>query len=253
MRNECVPIKHSIEPWPLQDHYGFWRWDVRKRLPFADQVVDWVHIYHVFEHLNPSESRNYIGELHRIVKVGGILRVSVADHESFVSDYLGYLDKAAFDPSERNVTNYEWALMRIIDQMVRHKPGGRMLELLHSGRYDPDYLHGEFGDVFDPPDASVTHPSSRNGYGPRDLFFALLRRVRRRWHGDDPRKWAECDRWANDRVFMRELSRQAGFRLFSKVRFDESAIPGWERYDFDRSVHGGEAEFEPSSYFEYTK
>ncbi len=52
-----------------------------------------------------------------------------------------------------------------------------------------------------------------------------------------------------DRLSLGRLLSEAGFAECREVAFDRSSIPGWERWDFDRSGSGSYA-LEPSVYVE---
>jgi SAM-dependent methyltransferase len=66
-----VFVQHNVE-------YG---------LPFPDQSVDFIYSSHLLEHLSPHDARHLLREAHRVLKKGGILRISVPDLERAVSRY----------------------------------------------------------------------------------------------------------------------------------------------------------------------
>lgn len=63
--------------------------DVRKPLPFADGSIDAVYSAHLLEHLYLEEADRLLGECHRVLIPGGILRVVVPDLRSLVFEYTG--------------------------------------------------------------------------------------------------------------------------------------------------------------------
>jgi hypothetical protein len=73
--------------------------------------------------------------------------------------------------------------------------------------------------------------------------------VQRRWYGDDPARTGELDTWRHDRLSLGLLLEQTGFERPHVCAFDESSIPGWERYQLDRSEHGNHP-IEPSLHLE---
>lgn len=63
-------------------------YDVRRRLPFANNSVRCIFIEHVIEHLDfESDIPNVFSEFLRILKPGGLLRIIVPDTERFVIAY----------------------------------------------------------------------------------------------------------------------------------------------------------------------
>lgn len=55
--------------------------DISKWLPFQDSVADFILAEHVVEHVTHKDAWNFFSECHRILKVGGVLRVAVPDVE----------------------------------------------------------------------------------------------------------------------------------------------------------------------------
>jgi SAM-dependent methyltransferase len=64
------------------------RWDVRKSLPFSDNSVDFVYCSHFIEHVEREEAIEILKECHRILKLGGIIRLVVPDLRLIVERYL---------------------------------------------------------------------------------------------------------------------------------------------------------------------
>src|SRR6266566_1532544 len=63
-------------------------------LGFADATFDAVYVYHVFEHLTPSQGERCARQLFSVLKAGGICRLSVPDLETACRNYLDALHKA---------------------------------------------------------------------------------------------------------------------------------------------------------------
>jgi predicted SAM-dependent methyltransferase len=72
--------------------------DLRRPLPFADGCADFVFTSHLLEHLTHAEALRLLGEVCRILKPGGVVRVVVPDLRHFVEAYLnGDADAAVRD------------------------------------------------------------------------------------------------------------------------------------------------------------
>lgn len=63
-------------------------WDVRKKLPFKDNSVDFIYNEHFFEHLSIEESLSVLNDFKRILKPNGVIRISMPDLDEIVQIYL---------------------------------------------------------------------------------------------------------------------------------------------------------------------
>ena len=63
-------------------------WDLRKRLPFKHNSVTYLYSEHVIEHLEFLETVNFLSESFRVLKKGGIIRISVPDTRKLAKAYL---------------------------------------------------------------------------------------------------------------------------------------------------------------------
>ena len=63
-------------------------------LPLNDNIADYVYSSHFIEHLSKKDASHLIKEMYRILKPGGVLRISVPDLEYAISLYkMGEKDK----------------------------------------------------------------------------------------------------------------------------------------------------------------
>lgn len=272
---EWTNVMFSILPYPPGGpvhHY-----DIRRPLPFPDNSFDAVDLYHVLEHLSPSEGEGFIAEIFRVMKAGGICRVSVPDLEGIVREYLEFLEASLARPTPENILKYEWAVMELIDQAVREKSGGMMTETLQRTDIDKDYIRRRYSDVFAEflqPRPSV--PASRpEAVSQRSLlkklfsqtplrtlkefyweaqprFYALLRAYKHVLTKGDPRSAGESVKWMYDRFSLTRLLEGSGFIRVSQKDFAVSDIPNWEKYNLDKSNYGDYA-IDPSVYVEGKK
>ncbi|MGB5525846.1 MAG: methyltransferase domain-containing protein [Gemmatimonadota bacterium] len=236
----------------------------REPLEFPTDTFDAVNAYHIFEHLTPEEGARLAAEVSRVLKPGGVFRVSVPDLEDICRSYLYHLGVAVEDRSLQNIRRYRWTVMEIFEQMVREKTGGRMLEALKSGDYDREYLEGKYSDVYrpllaagaaKPPATGGSASRSRSSrFTPKAVYRRLTRRLRRRATGDmtDPAVTRERVRWMYDRLSLRFLLEEAGFVEIQQTDFKHSGIPNWDRYDLDCSSLA-ERPIDPSVYVEGRK
>ena len=63
--------------------------DLRKGLPFADNSVDFIYFGQAIEHLNPLyEVPQFVAECRRVLRPGGIVRISTPDLDVLLASYL---------------------------------------------------------------------------------------------------------------------------------------------------------------------
>jgi len=70
--------------------------DLRYALPYADNSFEGVFSEHTLEHLYPADSIRLIGEIHRVLKPGGVFRAIVPDLDKYVRFYNGELPNDEF-------------------------------------------------------------------------------------------------------------------------------------------------------------
>ena len=139
--------------------------------------------------------------------------------------------------------------------MVRDKPGGLILPILRSRRFDVEYARFIWGDIFMRYYPEAPRPSLRQkiaSRSPKELFFMALRRLQLWWWSNDPRCTIEITRWMYDRLSLSMLLQKCNFADVTVKDYRSSDIPDWSRYDFDRSSEG-DYPFEPSVYIEGRK
>jgi predicted SAM-dependent methyltransferase len=63
--------------------------DLRLPLPYADSSVDLIFNEHFIEHISREDGRKFLAECYRVLKPGGVLRVSTPDLRWLVAQYIG--------------------------------------------------------------------------------------------------------------------------------------------------------------------
>jgi predicted SAM-dependent methyltransferase len=272
---EWTNVQFSMVPRPADGKVNYH--DLRQPLRFADNTFDACDATHVFEHLRPEEGRYFAGELYRVLKPGGVCRVSTPNLERICRDYLRWLEQCLKEPSAKNLYRYHWSVWEIFDQIVREKSGGRMLEALQCQDLDVEFIEERYGDVFRQfygkataePEAEagdVTRGSALRrllARPPAEIPAAVYRkaktvvssRLRPRQHAaaqNDPHKTGERVKWMYDRVSLRLLLEGRGFENAAVKGCAESDIVGWERYNLSRSKYGDYA-IDPSVFVEARK
>lgn len=225
--------------------------DLRDPLPWQTGTFDAVYSSHVLEHLTEEAGMRQLADQFRVLKSGGVCRVVVPDLEGLCREYLKALEGCEQDRNAESLRRYRWAVVELLDQMVREESGGALRKLLNSGEIDKDQAGNRFGDAFLGPDgARVTLDNSRTDAGEASLALesdwgAKMARRWAKWKlnwasggGSDPRKSGEVHRWMYDRISLIRMLEEVGFERCEVLSYDRSSIPDWDKYNLDVSRHG---------------
>lgn len=61
--------------------------DASKKMPFDDRTFNFIFCEHFLEHLSQSDGLRFLQECYRILKVGGVLRITTPDLEKLIEIY----------------------------------------------------------------------------------------------------------------------------------------------------------------------
>ncbi|HTP29375.1 MAG TPA: methyltransferase domain-containing protein [Anaeromyxobacteraceae bacterium] len=67
---------------------GVIRWDLTDPLPVSSNAIAFVYCEHFIEHISLQEGRRLLSECHRVLKPGGVLRLSTPNLRMLVDEYL---------------------------------------------------------------------------------------------------------------------------------------------------------------------
>ena len=207
------------------------RHDLLEPLPIDDASCDAVYHSHVLEHLHREAAPVFLSECFRVLKPGGVVRVVVPDLETIARLYLSNLDEAVRG-DQQAMLRHEWMTLELLDQLVRERTGGLMLEYW-----------------------------KQNPMPVEDFVFERLgweaRRFVERWRGQESaksvptkkkksspeavtafRNSGEVHRWMYDRVSLARLLRETGFEDVLVCSAEESRIPDFSSFHLDADEHG---------------
>lgn len=104
-------INADIDPWPGVQIVG----DVLKGLPLAENSIDYIVSIHVLPEIAYNNLDATLRELHRVLKPGGVLRLSLPDmdrairaYQSGDRDYFLIGDEVVKDLSAKLVVQLTW-------------------------------------------------------------------------------------------------------------------------------------------------
>lgn len=226
--------------------------DIRKGLPFADEAFDVVYCSHVLEHLSRQEAASLLGQMRRVLRAGGVIRVVVPDLETLAREYLRLVDELKRE-SKMSTADYDWILLEMYDQAVRDRSGGETARFLAA----PDLPNREFvlsriGEEAERAwQASHTPVASRlleriRLRGLRWLVEAVRVRIagfligllggrtaRAAYLEGVFRHSGEVHRWMYDSFSLGRALQDAGFVSVRRCNASDSAVPRFASYALD--------------------
>ena len=237
-------------------------WDLRRGIPLAPGSVDAVYLSHVLEHLSRSDAKAVLQDALRVLRKGGVIRVVVPDLELQCREYLAALEAVVHAEPGAEARD-EWMRLELLDQMVRTRVGGDLLEhILAAPPAQRDFIRSRIGaeaEVFwKQPEEVAGARLSRPG-----LMHRLPRWIRRKLAAAAVRVIAgptavaafqeglfrnsgEVHRWMYDRVSLDRLLRDTGFASYRVVDAWTSGISSFAQYELDAA---GQQVRKPDSIF----
>lgn len=220
---------------------GVGRYDCRDKLPFADESVDAVYSSHVIEHLPPAVAHDFVDEIYRVLKSGGVLRLVTPDLETLAFEYLKNLYLASDGDLEAR-DRHEWLVIELFDQFSRDKPGGVMLDYWKQNPMPCEsYVVERMGD-----EVKNFLRSFRSAASAKTESKAESKVANAAESVSDSVNF-ERHRWLYDRLSLARLLGRAGFQDVQVCAYDCSRIPGFEIYRLD-SLEDGRIR-KPDSFF----
>lgn len=234
-------------------------WNLTQGIPFEKETFDVVYHSHFLEHLSKMQAIKLLQECYRVLRPGGILRVAVPDLEQIVHNYLIVLEKALSAMSEQQGqihANYEWMMLELYDQAVRHQPGGEVVRYLQQDNLlNADFACKRWGKV-----ARIILQRKQQLSSQQDdrlsrfkRFFSLLRSPKH-WHesiirlllGKEYsalqlgrfRQGGEIHQWMYDRYSLQILLQNCGFINPIQYTATTSQIPAWTSFCLDSEADG---------------
>jgi|GEM_PF-2354816 len=267
LSEEWNMVRFTSLPYPSEPNLA--NSSLKVPLPYPDNSFEAIYSFHVFEHLTYDEGLYALSEMYRVMKPGGVCRISTPDLLFFSREYIKQVELSE-ENEEYNIKDfkYNWALLNLIDQAVRRKSGGRMIEAILAPNIDLNYLKHLNGDsltfMLDSNLAgqltdSVKKPTYFNGraaplsFRLKKLGFGVLRKIILKFSALPAIEINnERNRWLYDHISLSGLYTQTGFHEVVVQDFKTSSIEGWDRYNYDGSIFG-DYPLEPSLYVEGKK
>lgn len=230
--------------------------DLTKGIPVADGKARMVYSSAVLEHIPRIFVGGFLAECHRVLRPGGILRLSVPDFEAQVLQYLKILQRHR---AGEDVTQLrEWIILEIVDQFSRDRPGGEMIGFLNGcTEQSKEYVLQRSGEeaegLFQWLRRDAASTLSHAVPGPAKVRFGrlgrwLLRLLVPGFRGDaDLQAWevgrfrmfsGELHRWMYDDCELGQVMTAAGFVQTVRKPHGESRLESWKDYGLEVTTAG---------------
>ena len=213
------------------------RLNISRPLPIKDETYQVVYCSHVLEHLPRSYAPEFLKDVLRILKPGGILRVVVPDLGEIARLYIANLDAALSGDSCARL-RHEWMTLELLDQMTRSFPGGFMGRLWRSRPLPArDFIEMRVGqeatDNLDQIDKSID--CGKKSLRPDEVY-----RLESPRPGEELlfRSTGEIHRWMYDRLSLKHLLEDVGFIDVRTCGASESSIANFATYELDTDKDG---------------
>lgn len=211
-----------------------------KGIPLPGDSADVVYHSHVLEHLHLDDAKRFLGDCHRVLKPGGILRVVLPNFEQSCRDYIAILDRRA--AGEDLPFENEWMITELLDQTVRRTRGGNFTDMVQAAAGNPSriaFLKSRLGSIGQRLD--VDAPPERATYG---RFEKIQKFLRKFGFVGNSVATGMLDLqgirhfWMYDFYFLSDLLKRIGFRETARRDASTSAIADWARYGLDVNPDG---------------
>ena len=223
----------------VSNHQAVKQCDITKGLPYSNDRFEVVYHSHLLEHLNKTNGLQLIKECYRVIAPNGIVRIVVPDLEILAKQYLKMLGTCLNEDNDINKAKYEWAVIEMIDQMVRTQSGGEMIEYwekafsLGTEELLIERMGGEFvtwkennyqtTQINDP---RITLKEKQRGFFSR--LLSLMKARKAKPISDFPfEKSGEKHLWMYDRYSLKKILSSVGFVEIKQVSALESSITEW--------------------------
>ena len=239
--------------------------DLKKGIPFPAQSFEVVYHSHLLEHFAKADADGFLRECFRVLRPQGILRVAVPDLEQIARTYLLALEQADAGSAEW-AASYEWMMLELYDQTVRHRSGGEMATyLLQESVPNQTFIFKRVGyeamQLIERASQKRLNSQKARSKSSRRLCQRMVswkywrEQLIKRLLGADYkalqigrfRQSGEIHQWMYDRYSLRVMLERCGFINVTPRSATDSAIPHWAEFQLDTDSNG--VVYKPDSLF----
>lgn len=238
-----------------------------KRLPIKQEIADLVYSSHFLEHIPRPKVNDFLNEILRILKPGGVVRFVLPDLENMANSYVnlrkqGYHQKADF------------LVLEMIDQCVRNKGGGELGVFFSKIKNNPDqykfmseFVRERTGDDLTP--CSFQQKQNYNFFSKnlKSILASITQRIQQYWikivllvlppafrdQNISLASIGERHHWIWDFYSLKKILEEVGFLDVKRVSASTSMIKDFPFYPLDIDDEGKPRKGAESMYVEATK
>jgi len=218
-------------------------------IPFETDSFEVVYHSHVLEHFSKTDGRNFVTECFRVLKKNGIIRIAIPNLEEIVRQYIKNMEGALAGDREA-ADNYEWIMMEMYDQAVRHSKGGHMLAyLLQENLPNKQYITQRIGREAEAIWAKNQGKENKSLFSKIkgkpvsqlvSIGWGMLNdKIKSKYYSlGRYRLGGEIHQWMYDRYSLKKLLEDIGFTNVKVQTAISSDIPDWQSFNLDTNSKG---------------
>lgn len=222
-------------------------------IPFKDNQFEIIYHSQLLEHIPKHRAKDFMMECYRVLNKNGIIRIVVPDLENIVDEYKRLLLCNLESPCNLSEANYDWIMLEMYDQAVRHASGGHTVNYLRQTKMiNEDYVIGRTGFVGrlirnnflfpSTPEPNIQQSLSLVNivrflfqYSKHHIYKLFTNKITQspEYKIGKFRLSGEIHMWMYDRYSLSRLLRECGFSNIKIMDPYKSDIPNWELYELD--------------------
>ena len=211
-------------------------WNLTQGIPIEDDFADAIYHSNVIEHFSKADAPRFLKECWRVLKPGGILRVAAPDLEEIARVYLDNLERVKAGDSVA-MEQYDWTVIELIDQLVRHYSGGEMKNYIAREVLPAEnFVHQRIGTEYANLRNSIRKNTSKQKLP--ELSKTSVGKFR---------LGGEVHQWMYDRYSLGKLLQNVGFKNIEVKAFAQSNIQGFSQTLLEKNEDG--TVYKPDSFY----
>ncbi len=238
-----------------------------KRLPIKQEIADLVYSSHFLEHIPRPKVNDFLNEILRILKPGGVVRFVLPDLENMANSYVNLRKQGDHQKAD-------FLVLEMIDQCVRNKGGGELGVFFSKIKSNPDqykfmseFVRERTGDDLTP--CSFQQKQNYNFFfkNLKSILASITQRIQQYWikivllvlppafrdQNISLASIGERHHWIWDFYSLKKILEEVGFLDVKRVSASTSIIKDFPFYPLDIDDEGKPRKGAESMYVEATK
>ena len=238
-----------------------------KRLPIKQEIADLVYSSHFLEHIPRPKVNDFLNEILRILKPGGVVRFVLPDLENMANSYVNLRKQGDHQKAD-------FLVLEMIDQCVRNKGGGELGVFFSKIKSNPDqykfmseFVRERTGDDLTP--CSFQQKQNYNFFSKnlKSILASITQRIQQYWikivllvlppafrdQNISLASIGERHHWIWDFYSLKKILEEVGFLDVKRVSASTSIIKDFPFYPLDIDDEGKPRKGAESMYVEATK